>query len=103
MMYSLGHDVFPVDVNVQRVAARVGAIPHGLKHYQAQQRLPPLIPPGRSEELHVGMVVLGRDVCLARNPQCNRCPIQRLCAMGQKVCSARRGQSTGRNRSGAAL
>jgi endonuclease III len=33
MMYSLDHDVFPVDVNVQRVAERLGIIPFGLKHY----------------------------------------------------------------------
>lgn len=82
MMCSLGADVFPVDVNVQRVAARLGAIPAGLKHYQAQQRLPGLIPAGRSKELHVGMVVLGRTVCLPRSPKCGQCPLCDLCPTG---------------------
>lgn len=83
MMYSLGHDVFPVDVNVQRIAARVGAIRTGLKHYQAQQLLPPLVPDGRSKELHIGMVVHGRRICLPRIPRCKECMISDLCATGQ--------------------
>jgi endonuclease-3 len=66
MMYSLGHDVFPVDSNVRRVAARLGAIPAGLKHYQAQQLLPPLVPTGRSRELHVGPPVDRLDMDAAR-------------------------------------
>jgi endonuclease III len=84
MMYSLGHDVFPVDVNVQRVAARVGALRKNLKHYQAQQQLPPLVPAGRSRELHIGMVVLGRKICLPRSPRCEECPIEDLCATGRE-------------------
>jgi len=83
MMYSLNFDVFPVDVNVRRVARRLGAIPSGLKHYRAQQRLPSLVPDGRSKELHIGLVVLGRTVCLPRTPHCDRCPINDLCRVGR--------------------
>jgi endonuclease III len=84
MMYSLDRDVFPVDVNVQRVASRLGAIPAGLKHYQAQQRLPALVPEGRSKELHVGLVVHGRTVCLPRKPRCESCFLWDLCKFGMK-------------------
>jgi endonuclease-3 len=91
MMYSLGIDAFPVDVNVQRVACRVGAIPAGLKHYQAQQRLPALVPEGRSEELHIGLVVHGRTVCLPRKPRCEFCIIRDLCAFGKKKIGNREG------------
>lgn len=84
MMYSLGQDVFPVDVNVQRVASRLGAISRGLKHYQAQQQLPPLVPPGRSKDLHIGLVVLGREVCLPRNPRCGVCPLLDMCPWSKK-------------------
>lgn len=84
MMYSLGHDVFTVDSNVQRVAARMGIISAGLKHYRAQQQLPPVVPPGRSKELHVGMVLLGRQVCLPHGPKCGACPIRQLCSTGRE-------------------
>ncbi len=79
MMYSLDHDAFPVDVNVQRVASRLGAIPAGLKHWQAQQRLPALVPEGRSKDLHIGLVVHGRSICLPRTPRCESCVLSDLC------------------------
>jgi endonuclease III len=90
MMYSLDLDAFPVDVNVQRVACRLGAIPAGLKHYQAQQRLPALIPEGRSKELHIGLVVHGRTVCLPRNPRCESCILWDLCKFGKKKIGNRK-------------
>ncbi len=95
MMYSLGHDAFPVDANVQRIASRVGAIPAGLKHYQAQQRLPPLLPSGRSKELHIGLVVHGRTTCLPRKPRCEGCAIADLCAFGKKHIERLRGCRSG--------
>lgn len=82
MMYSLDLDVFPVDANVQRIAERMGAISHGLKHYQAQARLPLLIPAGVSRELHIAMVVHGRKVCLPRKPNCAECCIRDRCKLG---------------------
>jgi endonuclease III len=84
MMWSLGFDVFPVDVNVSRIAVRVGAVPAGRKHYHYQVLVPPLIPDGRSRELHSAMVVHGRTVCLPRKPRCDSCPIRDLCDFGMR-------------------
>ncbi len=83
MMWSLGIDVLPVDVNVQRIAARMGVIPMGLKHYQAQQQLPKFIPDGRSLELHTVFVVHGRRVCIPRKPKCSKCIIRQHCNLGK--------------------
>lgn len=82
MMYSLDFDVFPVDANVQRIAERLGTIRRNAKHYQAQRRLPKHAPQGRSRELHVGMVVHGRVVCLPRQPVCEECVLLDLCLTG---------------------
>ncbi len=84
MMYSLNHDTFPVDTNVQRVASRLGALSPRLKHWQAQQRLPALVPEGRSKELHIGLVVHGRTVCLPLKPRCDRCILADLCKYGKR-------------------
>ena len=81
MMYSLDHDVFPVDVNVHRMAMRLGAVPSGLKHYQAQQLLPRMIPCGLAKELHIAMVVHGRKVCRSRRPECKRCVVSKHCRL----------------------
>ncbi len=84
MMYSHDFDVFPVDINVQRVSERIGIIPKGLKHYQAQERLPKVVPSGRGKELHVALVVHGRRVCLPVRPKCNECVIADLCRYGRR-------------------
>lgn len=88
LMYSLGIDVLPVDANVQRVAERLGAVPTGLKHYQAQRTLIAVSPEGCSRELHIGMVVHGRRLCLPRNPKCISCPLLDLCRYGRKEVMA---------------
>lgn len=85
MMCSLDHDVFPVDVNVQRVLERIGALSKGLRHYQAQQIAPKYVPSGRSRELHVGLVEHGRQICVPRLPKCGRCFLVDLCNHGRKV------------------
>jgi endonuclease III len=84
MMYSLDADTFPVDVNVQRIAERMGAIPSGFKHHRAQERLAQLAPIGRSKELHIGLVVHGRTICLPRSPKCQSCSLVDLCRRGTK-------------------
>jgi len=84
MMMSLDADVFPVDVNVQRVAERIGIIRAKLKHYQAQKEMPPLVPAGISRQLHVGMVVHGRTICLPQRPKCRQCVLLDLCRYGKQ-------------------
>ena len=84
MMYSLDKDVFPVDAHVHRVMRRIGAINDGRKHYVAQARLPSLVPNGRSKELHVTLLIHGRQVCRPRSPHCNECCIAHLCRTGIK-------------------
>ena len=83
MMYSLGMDVFPVDVNVLRIAERLGAIPKGLDHTKAQEALARIAPDGRSKELHIGLIVHGRLVCTPRNPKCGICPLLAQCPTGK--------------------
>lgn len=89
MMCSLDQDVFPVDINVQRVFERMGVLKRGLKHYQAQQIAPKFVPSGRSKELHVGLVEHGRRVCLPTRPKCGACFLADLCHHGRKVLKNR--------------
>lgn len=84
MMCSLGFDVFPVDVNVQRICERLGVLPHDEKHYVAQARLPQYVPTGFSKRLHVAMVVHGRKVCRPGKPKCGVCVIRNFCRYGNK-------------------
>jgi endonuclease III len=85
MMYSLDRDVFPVDVNVIRIAERLGALRRGFDHTKAQKALAKIAPTGRSKDLHIGLVVHGREVCTPRNPKCGECCLVELCPTGRKV------------------
>jgi endonuclease III len=83
MMYSLGRAVFPVDTHCWRIGQRLGWIratqkdghcaPRDMDRFQSK------IPPRLRFSLHVNFVSLGRDCCTARNPNCPRCPLTRLC------------------------
>lgn len=84
MMCSLNFDVFPVDANVSRIATRIGVVRGGLKHYDYTQVLPAAVPTGRGKELHVGLVVHGRTVCLPRKPLCASCFLSDLCNFGKR-------------------
>jgi len=84
MMYSMRADVFPVDVNVQRIAERMGIIAPKLKHYTAQSTLASIAPDGCSRTLHVGMVAHGRKICLPVDPKCGQCVLRSECRYGKK-------------------
>lgn len=83
MLYSLGMKVFPVDTHCWRISKRLGWIKANSKHEfctsQDMDILQALVPPSLRLSLHVNMVSLGREFCLARSPKCNRCPIARYC------------------------
>jgi endonuclease-3 len=46
--------------------------------------LPGFVTPERSKELHVALVVHGRQICKPRTPHCDDCSISDLCATGRK-------------------
>ncbi len=83
MLYSLGMKVFPVDTHCWRISKRLGWIKANGKHKfctsQDMDILQNMAPPKLRLSLHVNMVSLGRDLCLARSPRCHQCPIAQYC------------------------
>lgn len=83
MMYSLDKKVFPVDTHCWRISRRLGWIKSTDKYKFCSSRemdfLQEIIPPKLRLSLHVNMVSLGRDTCLARSPNCDNCVITEYC------------------------
>ncbi len=83
MLYSLDMEVFPVDTHCWRISKRLGWIKANGKHKfctsQDMDLLQDLMPPKLRLSLHVNMVSLGRELCLARSPKCHCCPIAQYC------------------------
>jgi endonuclease III len=85
LMYSLGHDVSPVDAHQLRVMTRLGLLPEGSTVDAAHRLLDRWMPAGCARRLHVNVVAHGRAVCTARAPQCAGCPLLRQCPTGRRL------------------
>ncbi len=79
LLFSLGKPAFPVDTHVHRVAQRLGWIDPRESTEAAHQSLERAIPPEWRHTMHVDLIRLGREICHARAPECERCPVAAEC------------------------
>jgi endonuclease-3 len=79
LLFSLGRPAFPVDTHVHRVAGRLGLIGPKVNREQAHEILETLLPEELYYAFHLNVIRHGREVCGARNPRCESCPLQSLC------------------------
>lgn len=84
MLFSLGLPAFPVDTHIHRVSRRIGLLPQGMTADQAHAWLADLFPSETYEAAHLNLIRLGREICGARRPACERCPIRRSCDFGKQ-------------------
>lgn len=82
LCFSLGKPAFPVDTHIYRVTGRIGLRPEKMTVEQAHPHLEGLFPPETYYPAHLNLIRLGREVCTARRPFCERCPIVTLCDFG---------------------
>jgi endonuclease-3 len=84
LCFSLGKPAFPVDTHIYRVTGRIGLRPEKMTVEQAHPHLEGLFPPETYYPAHLNLIRLGREVCTARKPYCERCPIVTLCDFGMQ-------------------
>ncbi len=82
LMYSLGRDVVPVDIHVLRVAKRLGLVAADATWDQVDHQLEVEVPDELKFDLHVQLVIHGREICKSRNPQCDDCVLLDVCPTG---------------------
>lgn len=82
LLFSLGRPAFPVDTHIYRVTGRIGLRPSKMSVEEAHSFLEALFPPETYYAAHLNLIRLGREVCQARRPQCERCPIRPWCEYG---------------------
>lgn len=86
MMYSLEREVLPVDTHCWRIVQRLGwfraTTKDGHCSSRDMDRVQAGIPRGLRYGLHVNLVSHGREVCVARRPDCESCVIATLCKRG---------------------
>jgi endonuclease-3 len=79
LLFSLGMPAFPVDTHVHRVTRRLGLIGPKVSAEKAHIILEDLLPAGIYYPFHLNVIRHGREICHARNPRCEICPLQTLC------------------------
>ncbi len=79
LQFSLEKPAFPVDTHIYRVTGRLGIRPEKMNADQAHDYLAGLLPPETYYAAHLNLIRLGREICHARKPDCQRCPLQELC------------------------
>jgi len=85
LCFSLGKPAFPVDTHIYRVTGRIGLRPEKMTVEQAHPHLESLFPPETYYAAHLNIIRLGREICQARRPRCEICPIIKLCDYGKRV------------------
>lgn len=84
MQFSLGMPAFPVDTHVYRVSGRLGLRPEKMNVDTAHEHLATLFIPETYGPAHLNLIRLGREICLARKPSCEHCPLTMHCTYFQR-------------------
>lgn len=74
-----GQPTMPVDTHLLRIAPRIG-LSNGKTPIDVEKDLIRTIPSQYMEHAHHWLILHGRYICKARNPQCEKCFISDLCA-----------------------
>lgn len=87
MLFSLGIPAFPVDTHVHRVTGRLGLRPEKMTADECHIYFEGLFPPETFYAAHLNLIQHGREVCHARSPKCELCPLTRLCEYYQGLAN----------------
>lgn len=79
MQFALGIPAFPVDTHIYRVSGRLGIRPEKMNVDQTHAHLAGLFKPETYGPAHLNLIRLGREICHARKPDCQNCPLADLC------------------------
>ena len=74
------------DTHCIRICGRLGLTDGSKDPEKVEKQLRAILPPEESSDFCHRIVLFGREVCIARSPQCHNCPLAPLCKhfTGQK-------------------
>lgn len=75
-----GQPAIVADTHCIRLSGRFGLVKQGEKDpHKVELALKKIIPPEKSNDFCHRLVLFGREVCTARAPKCDSCPMRDLC------------------------
>ncbi|MCG8467330.1 MAG: endonuclease III [Gemmatimonadetes bacterium] len=79
LCFSLRRPVLPVDTHVHRIAKRLGWAPETADATRTHDLLAARVAPEDRFALHMALITHGREICRARGPLCDGCPLEPIC------------------------
>jgi endonuclease-3 len=80
LLFCFNRPAFPVDTHIQRISQRTGIAGPKDSPEKIKRIWESLLPGAVYYPLHLNLIRLGREICHARGPKCEICPIQHVCA-----------------------
>lgn len=86
LLFCARRHVFPVDRHIMRITARLGLVKPPAS-YEAVRSLfeQALDTPEELLFAHLAIIRLGREICQARRPRCQACPLADICPTGASI------------------
>ena len=81
-----GHPAIVADTHCIRISNKLGLTTKdcGKDPYKVEMQLRKVLPPEESNDFCHRLVLFGRDVCSARSPKCEECPLSEICKNRKK-------------------
>ncbi len=79
LLFSYRMAAFPVDTHIQRISQRLGLSSRRATPEKIKALWESLLPAETFLALHINLITLGREICSARRPNCDRCALCDLC------------------------
>lgn len=79
LLFAFNKPAFPVDTHVHRVSGRLALIGPKVSADRAHGEMELIVPAETYYEAHLNIIRHGREICHARRPECDRCPLTDLC------------------------
>lgn len=73
-----GKPAVVTDTHCIRICGKLG-LTDSKDPYKVEKQLIPLLPPEESNNFCHRLVLFGREICSARNPKCDSCPLAHFC------------------------
>jgi endonuclease-3 len=79
LVFELNIPAFPVDTHVNRFCKRMGWVQGSYPPTVTQDIMEEAVPEERKLGAHLNIIMHGRKICSARNPQCDKCDLSDIC------------------------
>ena len=85
LLFAYALPAFPVDTHVHRVTTRLGLLKEKTPVEKAHDILEEIVPAEDFYPAHLNLIRHGREICKARKPDCEHCPLTDYCRYYQEV------------------